>query len=150
MTDIINATSARNVVAIDIARYWNYVLIESVGGKRQRFKMANTAADFDRLIALLQSLDGLVRIGLEPTGDYHRALAHRLLSAGFEVAGISSVAQARYSPSARFLRWLVTFAQMIIRLAAATAQIDSNVPKRFHLFNLFQVKRGALNDHRGC
>ncbi len=83
MTDTVNATPALNIVAIDIARYWNYVLIESVGGKKQRFKMANTAADFDRLIALLRSLRGPVRVGLEPTGDYHRPLAHRLLSAGF-------------------------------------------------------------------
>lgn len=104
MTDIVNTTPGRNLVAIDIARYWNYVLVESVGGKRQRFKMANTAVDFDRLIGLLQSLSGPVRIGLEPTGDYHRALAHRLLLAGFEVVGISSVAQARYR-DAMFNSW---------------------------------------------
>ena len=45
MTDIVNTTPGRNLVAIDIARYWNYVLVERVGGKRQRFKMANTSAD---------------------------------------------------------------------------------------------------------
>lgn len=104
MTDMMQATPTRNLVAIDIARYWNYVLIENSAGKRQRFKMANTAADFDRLIQHLQSLSGPVRIGLEPTGDYHRSLAHRLLSAGFEVVSINSVAQARYR-EAMFNSW---------------------------------------------
>ncbi|MDB5825048.1 MAG: Transposase family protein [Herminiimonas sp.] len=104
MTDALNATPARNFVAIDIARYWNHVLVESIGGHRQRFRMANTAAEFDRLIAHLDSLSGPVRVGLEPTGDYHRALAHRLLSAGFDVVSINSVAQARYR-DAMFNSW---------------------------------------------
>ena len=94
MTDAVNVTSPRNLVAIDIARYWNYVLVEKVGGQQQRFMMANTAVEFNRLIALLQNLSAPIRVGLETTGDYHRALAHRLLSAGFDVVEISSVAQA--------------------------------------------------------
>lgn len=104
MTDIIHATTKPNLVAIDIARYWNYVLVEPIDGKRQRFKMANSAADFDRLIGFLSSLPGQCRIGLEPTGDYHRPIAHRLLTAGFEVVGINSVAQARYR-DAMFNSW---------------------------------------------
>lgn len=104
MADTLHATPALNLVAIDIARYWNYVLAETSAGKRQRFKMGNTAADFDRLIAYLKTLSGPCRIGLEPTGDYHRALAHRLLMAGFEVVSINSVAQARYR-DAMFNSW---------------------------------------------
>ena len=49
MADTAHATPKLNLVAIDIARYWNYVLVETAVGKRHRFKMANTAADFDRL-----------------------------------------------------------------------------------------------------
>lgn len=41
---------------------------------------------------------------MEPTGDYHRALAYRLLSAGVEVVSISSVAQSRYR-EAMFNSW---------------------------------------------
>jgi transposase len=104
MADTANTIPALNLVAIDIARYWNYVLVETVAGKRQRFKMANTAADFDRLISFLSSLSGPCRVGMEPTGDYHRSLAHRLLMAGFEVVGINSVAQARYR-DAMFNSW---------------------------------------------
>lgn len=104
MADPTNATPACNLVAIDIARYWNAVLIETSGGKRHRFRMANTAADFDRLLTFLHRLPGVCRIALEPTGDYHRPIAHRLLVAGFEVVGINSVAQARYR-EAMFNSW---------------------------------------------
>lgn len=104
MADPINATPADNLVAIDIARYWNAVLIETPAGKRHRFKMANTAADFDRLVKFLHALPGTCRVALEPTGDYHRPIAHRLLVEGFEVVGINSVAQSRYR-EAMFNSW---------------------------------------------
>jgi transposase len=96
MADSTNATPACNLVAIDVARYGNAVLVETTNGKRHRFKMVNSAADFSRLIDFLRGLPGACRVGLEPTGDYHRPLAHRLLSAGFEVVSINSVALSRY------------------------------------------------------
>ena len=96
MADPANATPACNLVAIDIGRYANAVLIEATSGKRHRFKMANTAADFGRLLNFLRTLPGDCRVGLEPTGDYHRPIAHRLLCAGFEVVSINSVALSRY------------------------------------------------------
>ncbi len=96
MADPANATPACNLVAIDIGRYGNAVLIEATSGKRHRFKMANTAADFARLLNFLRTLPGRCRVGLEPTGDYHRPIAHRLLCAGFEVVSINSVALSRY------------------------------------------------------
>ena len=51
MADFADPTRELNLVAIDIARYANAVLVETEAGKRHRFKMANTAADFERLIA---------------------------------------------------------------------------------------------------
>jgi|GEM_PF-2938396 len=104
MADVANPTPAFNPVAIDIARYWDAVLVETAGDKRQRFKMANTAADFDRRLTYLRRLPGHCRVALEPTGDYHRPIAHRLLTEGFEVVGINSVAQARYR-EAMFNSW---------------------------------------------
>lgn len=104
MADPANPTPLSNLVAIDIARYWNAVLVETPSGKRHRFRMANTAPDFDRLLKFLHGLSGSCRVALEPTGDYHRSIAHRLLSEGFEVVGISSVAQARYR-EAMFNSW---------------------------------------------
>jgi transposase len=119
-----NVTAPINWVAIDIARYWNAVLVETAAGKRHRFKMANSAADFDRLVGFLRALPGRVRVALEPTGDYHRPLAHRLLTEGFEVVGIGSVAQARYR-EAMFNSW------------------DKNDPKDA-LVILEMLKRGAV------
>lgn len=104
MAEPANVIAGRNLVAIDVARYWNAVLIETAAGKRHRFKMANTAADFDRLLDLLESLPGTCQVGLEPTGDYHRPIAHRLLSHGHEVVSINSVALARYR-DAMFNSW---------------------------------------------
>jgi hypothetical protein len=104
MADVANANSPCNLVAIDIARYWNAVLIETPAGKRHRFRIANTAPDFDRLLRFLHGLPGACRVALEPTGDYHRPIAYRLLVEGFEVVGINSVAQARYR-EAMFNSW---------------------------------------------
>jgi transposase len=104
MADLANPTPAGNLVAIDIARYWNAVLVETAIGKRHQFRMANTAGDFDRLLKFLHGLAGVCRVALEPTGDYHRPIAHRLLVEGFEVVGINSVAQARYR-EAMFNSW---------------------------------------------
>jgi transposase len=104
MADIANTKSELHWVAIDVARHWNAVLVETAAGQRHRFKMANTALDFDRLIAFIKGLGGSCRAAMEPTGDYHRALAYRLLAAGVEVVSISSVAQSRYR-EAMFNSW---------------------------------------------
>jgi hypothetical protein len=61
MTDTEHATPAFNLVEIYIARYWNYALVETAAGKKQRFKIANTTADFNRLIGFLSALAGPCR-----------------------------------------------------------------------------------------
>src|SRR6478672_5620815 len=104
MADFADPTRELNLVAIDIARYANAVLVETEAGKRHRFKMANTAADFERLLNFLRALPGHCRVDLEPTGDYHRPIAHRLLAHGHEVVSINSVAVARYR-DAMFNSW---------------------------------------------
>jgi transposase len=92
------------LVAIDIAKDWNVLLVEAPDGERRSFKVANRRSDHDELVGFLRGLPGHVRVALEPTGDFHRPLAFRLLSEGFEVVGVSSVAQARFR-KARFGTW---------------------------------------------
>lgn len=104
MADTTDATRPLHWLAIDVGRYWNAVLIETATGQRHRFKMANKAEDFDRLVGFVRDLGGRVRAALEPTGDYHRAVAHRLALAGVEVLSISSVAQSRFR-EAMFNSW---------------------------------------------
>jgi transposase len=84
------------LVAIDVAKSRNEVLIEIPGQpRRRRLTVLNTRAEHDRLIALLSDLGQPVTCGFEATGNYHRPIAWRLLQAGFEVRLISSLALAR-------------------------------------------------------
>lgn len=83
------------LVAIDVAKVRNEVLIEVPGLRRRRLSVLNTRAEHDRLIALLADLGQPVTCGFEATGNDHRPIAWRLLQAGFAVRLISSVALAR-------------------------------------------------------
>lgn len=96
MTATDHFTRETTWVAIDIAKRWNVVLIETPDGKRRRLRMANTRADHDRFIAFLQSQTAPCSVALEPTGVYHRPIAHRLLIEGIEVQLVSSLAVARF------------------------------------------------------
>ena len=84
------------LVAIDISKHRHEVLIEIPGHKRRRrLTVLNSREDFDRLVALLVDYGRPVRVAFEATGNYHRALAYHLASAGFELKLISSVGLAR-------------------------------------------------------
>ncbi len=92
------------LVAIDVAKAWNTVLVEEPDGRRQRFRVANTRSDHDRLVLYLKSQPVPCQVALEPTGNYHRPLAYRLIREGVEVYLVSSVAAARYR-EAMFNSW---------------------------------------------
>ncbi|HWT85708.1 MAG TPA: IS110 family transposase [Myxococcales bacterium] len=114
------------LVAIDIGKAFHAVLVEGGDGKRQQFRMANHVEDYDRLVVFLRGLPGPARIALEPTGDFHRTLAHRLLREGFSVVSVSSVAGARYR-EALFNSW------------------DKNDPKDAHV--ILQLLKHGLVQH---
>lgn len=88
-------TQAATLVAIDISKNRNDVVIQPPGRKRYRMQIVNDKPDHERLVRHLADLGGPVVIGLEATGNYHRPIAWRLLTAGFKVHLISSVALAR-------------------------------------------------------
>ena len=84
------------LVAIDIAKVRNEVLIEAPGHKRRRrLLVLNTRAEHDHLIEVLQAYGRPVVCAFEATGNYHRPIAWRLAEAGFEVRLVSSLALAR-------------------------------------------------------
>lgn len=84
------------LVAIDIAKVRNEVLVELPGKKRRkRLSVLNSREEHDRLVHTLDLFRQPVTVGFEATGNYHRAIAWRLLDAGFNVRLISSVALAR-------------------------------------------------------
>lgn len=96
MTNLDVTSSAPVLAAIDISKHRHEVLIEAPDKKRRRrVSVLNTLEEFNRLINLLSSYQRPVRIGFEATGNYHRALAYHLCTAGFETKLISSVALAR-------------------------------------------------------
>lgn len=104
MADAMDTTTKPHLLAIDVARRSNAVFVELATGEQRRFKMTNSAQDFDRLVQFLKATTGSWRAALEPTGDYHRPIAHRLLEAGVDVVIVSSIAQARYR-EAKFNSW---------------------------------------------
>lgn len=95
MTDRADPTAPATWVAIDVAKGCNVALIEHHSGRRQRFRFTHCREDYDNLVSVLRAASAPCQVGLEPTGDYHRTLAYRLLTEGFEVVLVSSVAGAR-------------------------------------------------------
>ena len=104
MTAQRKCSAEMTLVAIDVAKAWNTVLVENPDGKRQRFRVANTRPDHDRLILFLKNQPAQCQVAMEPTGNYHRPLAYRLLSEGFKVHLVSSVTAARFR-EAMFNSW---------------------------------------------
>jgi transposase len=84
------------LVAIDIAKVRNEVLIEAPGQKRRRrLSVLNTRTEHDRFIETLIAYGKPVVCAFEATGNYHRPVAWRLIEAGFDVRLVSSMALAR-------------------------------------------------------
>ncbi len=88
-------TSLVVLVAIDVAKASNEVLIELPTGQRKKLKVANAMESYQSLITLLHGFNLPCRIGLEATGNYHRPLAYHLQVAGFKIDLIASLAAAR-------------------------------------------------------
>ena len=95
MTNTTDTTNLAVLVAIDVAKRRNDVLVRLPDSKRMPFKVANTRDDFRKFVAYLRALSAPCKIAFEPTADYHRAIAWHLLEAGFDVHLVSSVACAR-------------------------------------------------------
>jgi hypothetical protein len=55
MTDQSHSTADVNLVAIDIAKEWNVVLVQEASGQKRNFKVANSAADHDQLLLYLSA-----------------------------------------------------------------------------------------------
>jgi len=102
-TTALPATAPATWVAIDVAKDAHVVLIER-NGKRQQRRLPNTLEGIEQFIADLHEHPQPVRIAFEPTGMYHRPLAYRLVTAGFDVCLVSSVTCARYR-EARYGSW---------------------------------------------
>ena len=96
MTKLTSTPAGAVLVAIDMSKNRQEVLIERPeGGRRRRMTVMATRQDYDGFAEQLAGIGRPIVVGFEATGNYHRTLAHRLLTAGFELRLISSVALAR-------------------------------------------------------
>ncbi|PTQ65018.1 transposase [Sphingomonas sp. PP-CE-3G-477] len=96
MTKLTSTPAGAVLVAIDMSKNRQEVLIERPeGGRRRRMTVMATKKDYDDFAEQLAAIGRPIVVGFEATGNYHRTLAHRLLTAGFELRLISSVALAR-------------------------------------------------------
>ncbi len=82
------------MVAIDVAKLSHEILIEFPDGRRKKLKIKNTRQGFTELYELLRPHSKVVA-GLEPSGNYHRNLAHFLIQNNIEVKCISALVAAR-------------------------------------------------------
>lgn len=84
------------LVAIDVSKVRNDVLIEMPGKtRRRRLVVPSTKVEHDRFVDMLLGIGKPIVAGFEATGNYHRPLAFRLLEAGVALRLVSSVALAR-------------------------------------------------------
>jgi len=104
MTDQLEDTTPQTWVAIDIAKRSHVVLVEFSHGGRRHYRLRRQLEEVDQFVSFLHAQDQPVRIGFEPTSNYHRTLAFRLAQEGFELRLISTVASARYR-EAMFNSW---------------------------------------------
>jgi transposase len=96
MTKLKHTPSDSVLVAIDVSKLRNDVLIELPGTARhRRLVVLNTRVEHDRFVDRLLAFELPVIVGFEATGNYHRPLAYRLLQAGFALRLVPSVALAR-------------------------------------------------------
>ena len=96
MTKLSSAPASAVLVAINMAKNRHEVLFgRPEVGRRRRLTVLSTKADYDGLAEQLAAIGRPVVVGFEATGNYHRTLAYRLLTAGCELRLISSVALAR-------------------------------------------------------
>ena len=94
MIDQKNCTAVKSFVAIDVAKDWNVVLTQSDGGDRRTFKVANRAADHNRLVDFMKSLPPctgacwtrVVYAVIKNESDYVRFFEQRLPSGSIPLA----------------------------------------------------------------
>jgi transposase len=95
MTQPYGNTGGVALVAIDVAKKQNAVLIQLPGGDRKKLTVTNDLMGYRELAHYLKKLKRPCKIGFEATGNYHRTLAFYLRQQGFDLELISSVAASR-------------------------------------------------------
>jgi len=136
-----HCSSTKTLVAIDVAKFHDDVLIECPDGSRRRMRIANTRTDWEKLAALLGGLGAPCEIAFEATGDYHRPLASFLDRKGYTLHLVSSIAVAR-TRDALFNSWDKNDpkdAQVILHLLKTGATQEFHDPLKSGYHDLLEI-----------
>lgn len=69
MTESNDTPHRFTLAAVDIAKHYHDVLVETPPGRRRRLRIANNLEDFEHLADYLWGLKSSVLIGFEATGN---------------------------------------------------------------------------------
>lgn len=83
------------LVAVDIEKKTNVLIVEIGDCQRKKFRIGNNMQKYEKFSAYLKKFNMPVKVGLEPTENYHRPFAYFLKKQNFEVQHISSFAMAK-------------------------------------------------------
>lgn len=95
MIDITNNSKNLTLVAIDIAKKSHDALIQFANGHSVQMKIENSLQGYQRLWVECCKHASVVRIGFEPTADYHRNVAYWFQQQGAQCHLVSSLSCAR-------------------------------------------------------
>lgn len=95
MTDNSNDSKDFTLVAIDIAKRSHDAYVLFTNGNTFQMKIENTLQGYQRLWDICNKHKHQVRIGFEPTADYHRNIAHWFEKQGAQCHLVSSLSCAR-------------------------------------------------------
>lgn len=95
MTYESNSIKMQVTVALDIAKRSHDAVVEFPTGKRISMKVANTIEGYRLLLERCRPERHKIRVGFEPTADYHRNIAYWLSQHDCECFLVSSLSSAR-------------------------------------------------------
>ncbi|MBU2872553.1 IS110 family transposase [Marinobacter salexigens] len=95
MTDQNKTHSDTVIVALDIAKKSHDAVVLMPSGKRFYTKVANSHEGYQQLLARTGVGPDQVKVGFEPTADYHRNIAYWLAEAGCQCFLVSSLVSNR-------------------------------------------------------
>lgn len=90
-----NTSTPITLIALDIAKKHHDAKILYPNGRAVHLRISNTLDGYERLLEVADAPVKQIRVGFEPTADYHRNIAHWLLTQGVQCHLVSSLACAR-------------------------------------------------------
>ncbi|WP_084407396.1 IS110 family transposase [Aestuariibacter salexigens] len=95
MADQIQHKRNLTLIALDIAKKHHDAKVQYPSGKCVFVRIENTLDGYQRLLGIAKSTTDSIKVGFEPTSDYHRNIAYWMQQKGIECHLVSSLSCAR-------------------------------------------------------